>query len=314
MKYKKHLWLLIFSFATPLLFLAPTALAGLAVNPGVTTDILDQIDQIQDETLREMLKTAVWPGFGERYLDLDKPEAELSEFEKNYKAHPLTWDQKIENVRFILDQAEDLSQLTTENIEYKDIVFGESVIPVQDRRVTAILNTNYLEEEIQNLAEEKQSKMAALYETEQTNIGEKLQAIEDEYAIKLATLSQAENEYKEAKLAFLKLENQKEYGRIDDETYQEGTREVVENFESFFALGNEVSLFNDEKIKQLGSSIYDETVQIKTDPVVSTTQPPNVVNEKAYYWTISVVLMLLAIFLGYLAFRKISHNKKKSNF
>ena len=90
-------------------------------------------------------------------VHLDSTEAEiLRDF--HYK-NISKWDQKIENVRFILDQAEDLSQLTTENIEYKDIVFGESVIPVQDRRVTAILNTNYLEEEIQNLAEEKQSKM-----------------------------------------------------------------------------------------------------------------------------------------------------------
>ncbi|NCP67912.1 hypothetical protein GW756_03945 [bacterium] len=296
-------------------FISIQTYAGLAVSPGVTTDVLDKIDQVQDENLREMLKAAIWPGFGERYMNLDRPEEELSTYEKNYKEQPLTWDEKIENVRYILNQADDPSKLTTENIEYMDISFGESVIPVADRRVTAILNTNFLEGEIQKLAEEKQKSMAALYDTNQSNIGDKLQLIEDEYAIKLATLVQAENEYKEAKVAFLKLKNQKEYGRIDEETYQEETRAVVEDFETYFEIGSEVAVFDDEKIKQLGSSIYDDSIQIKED----TKNEPNEnyipqVNEKAYYWTISVILMLIAILFGYLAFRRLKHTNKKSNF
>jgi hypothetical protein len=209
----------------------------------------------------------------------------------------------------------DPATLSTENIEYKDIAFGESVIPVTDRRVTEILSTNYLEAEIQKLAEEKQKAMAALYETDQVNLGDKLQAIEDEYAIKLATLVQAENEYKEAKVAFLKLENQKKYGRIDDETYQKETRAVVEKFESYFDIGSEIAVFDDEKIKQLGSSIYDESIQIQSPEKTPNVPNDNTeVNEKAYYWTISIILMLLAVLLGYLAFRKLRQTNKKSNF
>ena len=258
------------------------AVAGLAVSPGVTTDVLDQIDQIEDENLREMMKAAVWPGFGDRYMNLNQADEDLTQFEKNYKEHPLNWDEKIENVKFVLSEAEDISKLTTENIEYKDIVFGEAVIPVVDRRVTAILNTSYLEGEIQRLAEEKKVEMAALYESGQTNIGNKLQAIEDKYAIKLATLIQAENEYKEAKVEFLKLEQQKKFGRIDDETYQAQTLEVVKDFEDFFTIGNEVALFNEQKIKQIGSSIYDTSIQIQ-DPVTKPAAPNtnNTVNEKS---------------------------------
>lgn len=303
-------FLLIISFNT-----LPAEASGLAVNPGVTTNLLDKIDQIGDEKLRELFKTAVWPGFGEHYLDLDRPDAELTEFEKNYKLHPLNWNQKIENVRFVLDQADDISALNTENVEYMDIAFGESVIPVTDRRVTEILNNNYLGAEAQKLAEEKQIAMADLYKIDQENIGDKLQTIEDEYAIKLATLVQAENKYKEAKIAFLKLENQKKYGRIDDETYQKETREIVANFEAFFEIGSEVAVFNENKIKQLGSSIYDDSIRLQSEtaePIPSTSLKQ--VNEKAYYWTISIILMLLALLFGYLGFNKLQKNHKKTNF
>ena len=308
-----------YQFVVALLLISTTNVsvnaAGLAVSPGVTTDVLDQIDQIEDENLREMMKAAVWPGFGERYMNLNRPEEDLTQFEKNYKSQPLNWDEKIENVRYALNQAEDVSKLSPDNIEYKDIVFGEAVIPVADRRVTEILNTSFLEGEIQNLAEEKQAEMAALYETDQTNIGEKLQAIEDKYAIKLATLIQAENEYKKAKVNFLKLEKQKEFGRIDDETYQNRTREVVEAFEAFFPIGSEVPIFSEQKIKQIGSSIYDTSIQIK-NPENNNNNGYQIkdVNEKSYYWTISIILGLLALLMGYLALRKIRATKKKSNF
>jgi hypothetical protein len=302
--------------ATLILIATPLAskvnAAGLAVTPGVTIDILDKIDQVGDEDLREMLKTAVWPGFGENYLDLDRPEAELTQFEKNYKTHPLNWDEKIENVRYLLDEADDLSALTVDNVEYKDIVFGESVIPVADRRVTEILNNTYLSAEMQNLAEQKQAAMAALNNDEDDNIGSKLQSLEDEYATKLATLSQAENAYKEAKIEFLKLENQKKYGRIDDETYQNETRRVVENFESFFSIGIDTPLFDEEKIRQIASSIYDDTIQIKTnESVYDASEKPKEINVKGYYWAISILLMLLALLMGYLAFRKIVSTRKK---
>lgn len=291
------------------------AVAGLAVSPGVTTDILDQIDQIGDENLREMMKAAVWPGFGDRYMNLDRPEEELTQFEKNYQKHPLNWDEKIENVRFVLTETKDLSKLTTENVEYKDIVFGEAVIPVVDRRVTEIINTHYLEGEIQILAQEKQAEMAALYKTDQENIGDKLQAIEDKYAIKLASLIQAENEYKEAKVKFLKLEKQKQYGRIDDETYQTETLLVVKEFEEFFSFGNEVPIFSEQKIKQIGSSIYDSTIKINTNEAsIDNAYNNKPVNEKAYYWTISILFAVLSLLMGYLAFRKIRANKNKSNF
>lgn len=293
------------------LLLTPTSYAGLAVSPGVTTDILDKIDKVQDEDLREMLKTAVWPRFGETYMDLDHPDEELSPFEKNYKAHPLNWDEKIENVQFILNQKNDPSELTKDNIEYKDIAFGESVIPVPDRRVTEINNTIYLADEIEKLEAERQADMSALYESGSTNIGLDLQAIEDKYAIKLATLMQAEKQYKQAKIDFLKLENQNKYGRIDDETYQQQTRKVVEKFENFFEIGSEVPVFGEAKVKQIGSSIYDDSIAIaepkKTPPI----KVKNISEKKKYYyWTLSGLLMALALMFGFFGFRRIQKNKK----
>ena len=90
---------------------------------------------------------------------------------------------------------------------------------------------------------------------------------------------------------------------------------MVKDFEDFFTIGNEVALFNEQKIKQIGSSIYDTSIQIQ-DPVTKPAAPNtnNTVNEKAYYWTISIIFALLALLMGYLAFRKIRTNKKKSNF
>ncbi len=289
--------------------------AGLAVNPGVSLDMLDQIDEIQDEGVREMLRASVWPGFGGRYMNLDRPDEELSVFERNYKSQPLNWDQKIENVKHILDQADDLSTLTEEQLEYKDIVFGEAVIPAPDRRVTEILNTIYLEKEIQLLLEEKQAAMADLYNSGRENIGLELQRIEDEYAIKLATLMQAENAYKEAKIDFLKLDNQKKYERITAEEYQQQTLEVVSRFEDFFSIGSEVPVFSEDKVKQLASSIYDDSIQI-AKPVINekTVETPTEVSNKINYWVISGILMLAALFLGMLGFRHLKKSKKKSNF
>lgn len=292
-----------------LVLLVSNCFAGLAISPGVTTDILDDIDKVEDEMLREMLKAAVWPGFGERHMDLDRPDEELTPFERNYKQQPLTWSQKIENVEYILNQKEDPSELTQENVEYKDIVFGEAVIPVIDSRVVKINNTLYLSGEIERLDEEKQAAMAALYETGGEDLGLRLQQIEDEYATKLATLMQAEAKYKQAKIDFLKLNNQKKYGRIDDETYQRQTQAVVEEFESFFEIGSEVPVFEEEKIKQLGSSIYDESIIIsESQSVESQVEPIPETNKKFYYWGLSVVFMLLALLLGYLGFKRI---KKK---
>lgn len=286
--------------------------AGLALSPGVTTDIIDKIDQIEDENLREMLRTSVFPGFVERSLNLpNRPEETLNAFEKNYKTYPLNWDEQLENVRFLLDNTEDIAKLTPENLVYKDIEFGEAIIPVTDKRVKDILRTTYLDGEIQRLDEEKQMAMATLYKTETVNVGPKLQALEDEYALKLARLNQAENEYKKAKVEFLKLSNKKENGRIDDETYQTQTRQIVENFEQSFVIGSEVSLFDAQKIKQLGSSIYDSSIKIAPSPTVnSSLEKAPRLNQKAYYWTIALVLMVGALGVGYLAFRKIHHSKK----
>lgn len=293
------------------LTLSHTVQAGLAVSPGVTTDILDNIDKVQDEDLREMLKAAVWPRFGETYMDLDRPDEELSPFERNYKAHPLNWDEKIENVQFILTQKDDPSELTKENVEYKDIVFGESVIPVLDRRVVEINNTIYLSEEIEKLEVERQAAMSALYDSGATNIGLSLQAIEDEYAIKLATLMQAEKQYKQAKIDFLKLENQNKYGRIDDETYQQRTREVVEEFEAFFEIGSEVPVFDEAKIKQLGSSIYDDSIVIAEPDRVEIPETKNLSEKKKfYYWIIAGLLMTLALVFGFFGFKRIKKNKR----
>jgi len=288
-----------------------TTFAGLAVSPGVTTNILDNIDKVQDEDLREMLKAAVWPRFGETYMDLDRPDEELSPFERNYKAHPLNWDEKIENVQFILEQKDDPSELTKENVEYKDIVFGESVIPVLDRRVVEINNTIYLSEEIEKLEAERQAAMSALYDSGATDIGLALQAIEDEYAIKLATLMQAEKQYKQAKIDFLKLENQNKYGRIDDETYQQKTREVVGEFEAFFEIGSEVPVFDEAKIKQLGSSIYDDSIVIAEPDRVEIPKTKNLSEKKKfYYWVIAGLLMALALMFGFFGFKRIKKSKR----
>lgn len=273
--------------------------AGLAVSPGVTTGMLDQIDEIQDEPLREMLRTAVLPGFGRLHMNLDRPEEELSQFEKNYKDYPLNWEEKLENVRFILDEAEDLTTLKPESVEYMDIVFGEAVIPVQDRRVTEILDSTFLANEAQRLEEEKQALMTKFYNN--GGDGMTLQEIEDQYAIKMATLVQAENQFKESKIAFLKLQNQQRYGRITDEEFNTQTLEVVQDFENFVSLAGNVPLFDEDQTKALANQIYSEA---KIKPILPGTPSGNTVNEKSWYWALSAILMLVALCFGYLAFKR----------
>lgn len=288
------------------LLFATSSMAELAFTPGVTTTLMDDINKVEDEELRELLKSAVWPGYGEVVLDLDRPENELSKFEKNYKKQPLTWDEKIENVKYVLNLHGSPERLTKENIEYKDVEFGEAVIPIPDRRVMKILNTLYLQSEFDKLEQEKLRNIDTAYQQDPKDFAKLIQTIEDEYAQNLALLVQIENKYKEAKIDFLKLENKLKYGRIDDETFQNETRDVVENFENSLVIGSKSKVFDKNKTKQIANSIYDNSIQLNNDSQVEAPiQIPSTSSSKYVYWTLSLIMMVISIFLGYLGFKYI---------
>lgn len=279
--------------------------AGLALTPGVTTELLDKIDLVENQEVQVMLKSAVWPGYGNAVLELDRPDSELSDFEKKYKEQPLTWNEKIENVEFILNQ-NDPKNLNFKNLEYKDIAFGEAVIPVPDRRVQEIYNTFHLEEELNNLEREKLNAIAKASESNLEDVGQKLQTIEDEYAQKLALLMATENEYKKSKVDYLKISNQKKHGRISDEIYQQETRQIVEDFERFFEIGSETGLFSEEKIKQISSSLYEDPVKgSETLNDTSNKKQSSEKNTRLIYWVISVFLMVISITLAYFGLKRI---------
>lgn len=280
------------------------AQSRLAVSPGVTVETLDKIDQIEDEALKEMLHTAVWPGYGERYLDLNQADEELSDFQKKYKAYPLTWEEQVDNVKFVLEQAEDLATLTPEKLEYKDLAFGEAVIPVPDKRVVAIWNTDFLTDQETRLQAERDAAIAALGENPD---GNHLQAIEDRYATQIATLYQVEQRFKESKVDFLDLENKRKYERIDEETYQAETRALVTEFENFARLGSDVELFDETTLRNVSGRIYQDS-DIKTDESVESFDDSVTQNLKFWHWFFAFILTALGGWFVYKALQRIKKN------
>ena len=299
--------LLVSSLVIGLLLVSPVqAQSRLAVSPGVTLDTLDKIDQIEDEALREMLHTAVYPGYGEKFLDLNQPEENLSDFQKRYKAYPLTWEEQLENVAFILDQAEDLATLTPENLEYKDLAFGEAIIPAPDRRVLEIWDTNFLTDQEARIQAEREAAIVALGENPEAN---DLQAIEDQYATQIATLYQVEQRFKESKIEFLDLENKRQYGRIDEETYQEETRAVVTEFENFAQLGSDANLFDENSLREVSSRIYQD-LDASSDTEINQAGGQRGLSLKFLHWFFAAILTLLGFGFVYLALRRIKKNHK----
>lgn len=301
----KHLSIALLWSLSQILF-TPISLAGLAITPGVSTDMVHRINVIEHEGLRAMLRAAVWPGYGPNHMNLDRPDEALTDFEKRYKTYPLTWKQKIENVQFILDNAEDLATLQPEDLTYIDIVFGEAVIPQPDRRVLEIWQTDYFAEEASKLEAQKQAERAQLFQ----NTGKTLQTLEDTYAAKFAALIEIENKFKQAKVDFLTLENQFKYQRISEEEFNEKTRELLQEFERFAALGSQNAVFTPEQIREIGNRIYEPVVSNPSTTIDTDSKKPN--HLKYWYWGLSLLFIAIALIFGYLGFRRQAHSHHKN--
>lgn len=229
----------------------------LAIAENTSFDTYEKVKQIEDPALQAMMMSAIMPGYGNSTWDLENlPEEEQNDFFKAYQEYPLDMRERIENVEYVLNNADDIATLGPEDLEYKDIVFGEAVIPIPDRRVRAIANQNFLLEYGQTLEEEKQAALQASV----SEGGTSLQEIEDIYATKLRTLLVTENKFKDVKLKYVNLENQLKQGRITQDEFNEEVRILVAEFEDFTRLGGEAALFNEQSLRAVTEKIYEPLV------------------------------------------------------
>ncbi len=288
----------------------PYVWGGVAVGEGVNFKTIEKINKIEDESLKIMLKTSITPGYYEYFAA--KPEEKRNEFEKNYLKQPLSFEEKLENVNYLLDNAEDISKLSPDNLKFKDIKFGGSVIPVTDKRVKEVLNRSYLKDEEKALLVEKKEKLAKLILSDDMNAIERQKIInqredlEREYISKISKLYTFEDQFKEFKVDYLDLKVQKEQGRITTDEFDLAVKELHQGFEKKANRVQMKNVLTKETIKKVSDDLLEKKPLFKNEEIKSQNLPFS----KYIYIGVSLLLLAFGIMLGLFGFKTL---KRKGN-
>ena len=278
---------------------------GLSLVEDVPYDLVKAVKTIEDEELQLILLSAIAPGYGNNRWNLDTlPEEEKGDFFKAYEEYPLTFQQKIENVQYIIDNAPDVRKLTADQLQYKDIAFGEAVIPIPDRRVRAVAAEAPLDSYAQRLEAEKTEAIRNASET-----GESLQSIEDDFANKTFALFAMENALKDSKIEYLNLLTQKDANRISEDEFNESVRGLVNEFETAAKVGTGSGFIGEEDLRQMTQQIYATPV-VGVNANTKTTEATTVKSVSWKYYALSFFLFITALFLLFIGINLL---KKKNN-
>ena len=178
---------------------------GIALHEGTPFEVLQSIKLVEDPSLQAYLRMSVTPGYNEIYAR--KPEDQRTAFEKRFLGCDLTGEQKLENVKFLL-QNQGSVNLQPNNLEYKNLRFGDCAIPFQDTRKLKILQNNPFT--LQALLDKYDDKRKVFsQEIEDLKLAGKLNSA----AVKRinAALAQLEADYQSEKSSYI--EAQKLYSR-----------------------------------------------------------------------------------------------------
>ncbi len=299
-----------------------TKSGGLSIMPGVSLETYEKVESIEDETTKNMLRSALIPDYGGMIADFtEKPASEMNDFEKAYNEYPLTYEERVENVEYILENSGgEIENLTPENFEYKDMVFGEAVIPVTDKRIRDIVSQSYLDNEMAELEAKKQAELDKVVVTDDMSITDQQAAyraqdeIERRYEGELSKLMTFEGELANFKVKFADVENQFEHGRITESEYETKRKALLNDFNNTVKTGQLADSVSSDRLKALSQSLTNRVNSVQENQSTSTDETSS--GKKGYSTQTLIVkgsavaLFIIAIGLALLAIRKI---KKNSN-
>ena len=197
-----------------------------------------------------------------------------------------------------------MRKLTADQLQYKDIAFGEAVIPIPDRRVRAVAAEAPLDSYAQRLEAEKTEAIRNASET-----GESLQSIEDDFANKTFALFAMENALKDSKIEYLNLLTQKDANRISEDEFNESVRGLVNEFETAAKVGTGSGFIGEEDLRQMTQQIYATPV-VGVNANTKTTEATTVKSVSWKYYALSFFLFITALFLLFIGINLL---KKKNN-
>ncbi len=294
--------------------------AGPVMAEGLKFETFQKIREIEDKTTRDLLWSASIPGRIDRRLGIDnKTEDQMNEFEKKRAASTLNRQAVLENIEYVINQADDVSAITIDNIEYKDIEFGESFIPASDRRVREVAESAYVQPEVEALIAEKESEIAKAealsvnkddVATQQETFTQ-IKNIEDDYHGKINTLFTFENEYKELKITSLDIANKKERDHISESEYEAAGRDLIKHFDEIVnkTQVKAEGLITQERLEELKDGLVGKSIATQNVSKLPTasTKPPVAPAKftQNMYGGMALILIILAIFLGWLGLSRL---------
>lgn len=291
---------------------------GLAIYEGVPLELVQKVESIEDQGARDMIRAALVPNYG-RYFggfeELDLSD-EANQFYATYMQYPLDYQKRLENVEFIVDQAEDIAKLDVDTLEYKDMEFGGAVIPVMDSRLRKIAEQDYIDEDFEALLAERDRKIAEIKARisaepdalKQQELRAELYAIEEEYAQKLSLIQAFESKFKTFKMEFADVENKKTHGRITEEEYDSARRLLFDEFQDYVSEKGVVAVIGDSKYESLSDNLVNTLKPEAAEPEVVTQNDPVVEVEVApaepwYYKFFGFGFLVGGLLLGWGAYK-----------
>ena len=236
---------------------------GIAIGEGLPFALMKEIENVPDPAIRDYLKMTVTSGYNEIYSK--KPESERSEFENKFLNCDLSLDQKIENIDFLM-RNQGAENLKINNLEFKNLRFGDCAIPFADSRKLKIIENNpfslrdlltkYDQKRLALTQEIESLKSSGVFTgTEARRINQVSEKIEADFQAEKSNYLAAQKLYSDCQVDFLR----HEIGDISKGENLDSIRQKCE--EAFAALAQSIPEFGEkaEKFNGLDRSVFPKT-------------------------------------------------------
>ncbi len=277
---------------------------------GVEFSTIEKIGTIEDKTLRDMIHSSIVPGYADRFLHIPHEDDLKNDFEKAYVEYPLNYQERLENVEHLIENSGNLANLSPDELEYKDIIYGEAVIPIADKRIRDIVSQDYLTEEFEQIEADKDAQLEAITITDDMSIPEQQEAymkqnkIEREFEADLTTLMALEDEFKKFKVDFADIENKFEHQRINESEYEAERKALLNDFNNLVKTGKLADNISAERIDKLSQSLTSHYDKIDHNQRLNSNPESEITENTAQvviFKVVALILFVLAIIFALLA-------------
>ena len=244
--------------------------SGLSVYEDVPFELLDEVKQIPDQGIQTMMHALLSPSFKSNVAST--PEENQSELHQQIINSPISRDEVIENIAYVIERAGGGANVVAENLEYLDVNFGDLVF-VPDRRLAELYKTNPLEKLVEELDREKSEKLEAIKsmktESPSDEVAKQLknQEVERDYDRQLQQLQELEPLYRDQQKSRLSLEIKKDNQRISEAEYKSAVNSLEAEFDSNLnnldAL-NSVEFFDEVVVDSATESVNQALLESKS--------------------------------------------------